>query len=250
MRRSVDVLLDHATRHAYRLNGGGCTSNTPLRHRVLFDGNATAITMSDNNLGRTQRNPISASPDVIFDFDHNSHVGLELISNSSLKKCSSATATTVLEKVDVIPISEERRRCIQWPRMWSWSWEMWACLGSLAAFLATVGLLRAYDGKSQPDWPYGITLNSAVSWLSTLTKGFLLVPLAACISQSIWIRYSSQAQSLANVAIYDSASRGPWGSFELIWTLQAKYYHTRVFIGPMLTISSDVLYVQVLSSPS
>jgi hypothetical protein len=106
---------------------------------------------------------------------------------------------------------------------WPWWWETWACIGSLASFLATAGLLAAFQGKSQPEWPYGITLNSAVSWLSTIIKGFLLVPSTTCISQSMWISYSKGSQSLDRLRIYDSASRGPWGSLELLWTLRARY---------------------------
>jgi hypothetical protein len=110
----------------------------------------------------------------------------------------------------------------RWPHGSSWWWEIWACTGSLIAFLATVGLLYAYDGKSQPSWPYGTTLNSAVSWLSSITKSLLLIPSASCISQSIWISYSSKAQKLDRLATYDAASRGPCGAFQLIWTLKAR----------------------------
>lgn len=105
---------------------------------------------------------------------------------------------------------------------WPWWWEFGACIGSAASFLAIVGLLCAFDGKAQPDWPYGATLNSAVSWLSTITKGFLIVPWAACISQSIWINYISEPQVLERLRIYDEASRGPWGAAELIWALKGR----------------------------
>lgn len=105
---------------------------------------------------------------------------------------------------------------------WPWWWEVGACVGSVASFLAMIGLLCAFDGKAQPDWPYGATLNSAVSWLSTITKGFLIVPWASCISQSIWISYMSEAQVLERLRIYDEASRGPWGAMELIWALKGR----------------------------
>jgi hypothetical protein len=66
-----------------------------------------------------------------------------------------------------------------------WGWEIAACLCSLTGFCGMVGLLVAFDGKSQPAWPYGVTLNSAVSLLSTVTKSPLLIPAGACISQSM-----------------------------------------------------------------
>jgi hypothetical protein len=64
-------------------------------------------------------------------------------------------------------------------KLGNWAWEAGSCICSLAIFLGMVGLLRAFDGKAQPDWPYGITLNSAVSFMVTMIKGFLLVPAAA-----------------------------------------------------------------------
>jgi len=102
-----------------------------------------------------------------------------------------------------------------------WGWETGACLCSLTAFFAIVGFLRAYDGQTQPEWPYGITLNSAISWLSVLTKGFLLVPAAACISQCAWVNLT-KSDSLRCLETYDSASRGPWGAIRLFWTLKAR----------------------------
>lgn len=111
----------------------------------------------------------------------------------------------------------------QWRRgLEEWGWETAACLLSLAGFLGTVGLLKAFDGKAQPSWPYGITLNSAVAVLSTVTKGLLLVPAAACISQSIWISYAESAHPLRTLTTYDAASRGPLGALHLIWRLKAR----------------------------
>jgi hypothetical protein len=103
-----------------------------------------------------------------------------------------------------------------------WYWEIGACLGSLAAFLSIFGLLKAYDGKTQPNWQYDITLNSVISWLAAIMKGMLLVPAASCISQSTWIYYTSRAHSLEILSTYDSASRGPWGSVQLLWALRAR----------------------------
>jgi hypothetical protein len=104
--------------------------------------------------------------------------------------------------------------------LYRWIWELSACTGSLLTFSAIIGLLLAFDGRPQPEWPYGITLNSALSWLSTITKSCLLVPAAECISQCIWISYTARPQKLDTVARFDAASRGPWGSLRLLWSLK------------------------------
>lgn len=106
--------------------------------------------------------------------------------------------------------------------LYTWGWEIGACIGSLVGFCAIVGLLIAYDGMSQPSWPYGITLNSATSFLVTLTKGFLLLPAASCISQSMWNSYSQGTQRLDNVEVYDAASRGPWGALQLLGSFRVR----------------------------
>jgi hypothetical protein len=104
-----------------------------------------------------------------------------------------------------------------------WGWEIAACLCSLTGFCGMVGLIVAFDGKSQPAWPYGVTLNSAVSLLSTVTKSLLLIPAAACISKSIWINYVKREHSLGILTTYDAASRGPWGAVQLFWALKSRY---------------------------
>jgi hypothetical protein len=113
-------------------------------------------------------------------------------------------------------------------KLGNWGWETGSCACSMAALFGLIGLLRAFDGKAQPDWPYGITLNSAMSFLSNMIKGFLLVPAAACISQSIWISYTMRSQPLDLLAVFDSASRGPWGAIELLWALKIRYSHVLI----------------------
>lgn len=107
-------------------------------------------------------------------------------------------------------------------RLHAWNWEIGACFGSLIGFCAVAGLLAAYDGKPQPAWPYGITLNSATSFLVTFTKGSLLLPAASCISQSMWSSYHQKAQRLDNVEVYDAASRGPWGAMQLLCSFRVR----------------------------
>jgi hypothetical protein len=61
-----------------------------------------------------------------------------------------------------------------------------------------------------------------------MMKGMLLVPAAAYISQSTWTYYGgtldskSKGHSLGVLLTYDSASRGPWGSVQLLWALRGR----------------------------
>jgi hypothetical protein len=150
------------------------------------------------------------------DFDHGPDIELRPLQTPDTTTVSTATADKVSGALDAI---EHRGR---WGRrLEEWGWETAACLLSIVGFLGTTGLLKAFDGKAQPSWPYGITLNSAVAVLSTITKDLLIVPAAACISQSIWISYAESAHPLRLLTTYDAASRGPLGALHLIWRLRA-----------------------------
>ena len=104
-----------------------------------------------------------------------------------------------------------------------WAVELVAFVASLASLIAIALVLNHYDGQARPDWPYNITLNSVLSWFTTLFKANLLVPIAACFGQATWIHYHSHSRPLTDVAIYDAASRGPLGALQLLWHLKAKY---------------------------
>lgn len=108
-------------------------------------------------------------------------------------------------------------------RFSEWGWEVIACFYSLAGFGGIVGLLIAFDGQSQPDWPYGITINAALALLATGTKRLLLVPATACIGQSIWTDTAKREYRMGLMSTYDAASRGPWGCLQLLWRLKSRY---------------------------
>ncbi|KAJ8113758.1 hypothetical protein OPT61_g4181 [Boeremia exigua] len=161
--------------------------------------------------------PDLAPPDFHVDFNHGPDIELRPLTTPDTRADSVSLADT---KPVVSNTIEDRG---QWRRfLEDWGWETAACLLSLGGFLGIVGLLKAFDGKAQPSWPYGITLNSAIAVLSTVTKGLLLVPAAACISQSIWISYAQSAHPLRTLTAYDAASRGPLGALNLIWRLRAQ----------------------------
>lgn len=68
----------------------------------------------------------------------------------------------------------------------------------------------------------GISVNSVVSWLGTIARMCLLVPLSNGLGQLKWNWYHDRERSLADMSIFDSASRGIHGSVQLIWRLKAR----------------------------
>lgn len=103
-----------------------------------------------------------------------------------------------------------------------WIWELLACCGSCICFFIVIAVLLAYDGRPQPEWPWNITINSIVSWFTTIMKACLLAAVTTSISQASWIHFRTQPHALIDMAVYDSASRGPLGSMYLLWNLKAR----------------------------
>ncbi|KAE8147078.1 hypothetical protein BDV25DRAFT_40756 [Aspergillus avenaceus] len=126
----------------------------------------------------------------------------------------------------------------RWSLIWSklydyWALEIASCLGSLGALIGIIVFLKCYDGRKLPDWPYGITINSVLSWLVQLLAALLLQPISASISQAKWINLNTSARPLAEISIYDLASRGPFGCFWLLWQTKLRHYSC---MGALITI--------------
>jgi hypothetical protein len=105
-----------------------------------------------------------------------------------------------------------------------WQWEFAAAIFSLSTLAALFSVLVSYDSKSLSSWNhvFGITFNNLITILSTLSRTALMVPVASCMSQLKWIHLVGAPVSLRNVQIFEDASRGPWGSLELIWRLHIR----------------------------
>lgn len=114
-------------------------------------------------------------------------------------------------------IGHARPQRIKWRKaavhLWLWEWLAW--LMALLAIAAIVGVLLAFDNKSIPEWPYGITLGALVSVLATIATVGLAEPLAAGLGQTKWIWYTKE-RGLADFELVDGASRGPIGSVWLV----------------------------------
>jgi hypothetical protein len=91
-------------------------------------------------------------------------------------------------------------------------------------FVAVVGVLISFDGKSLSTWDFvfNININTIIAVLSALSRTALLMPVASCISQLKWIHIIGASRRLYDIQMFDDASRGPWGSVVLIWNLHIK----------------------------
>jgi len=100
-----------------------------------------------------------------------------------------------------------------------WFYEVLSTIGSLSCFGTLVYVLALSDNNTQTRWFHNqLTLNSVVALLTTFIKSFMMVPVAAAISQQKWNWFSSTGRKLRDFGIFDEASRGPLGSFKLLFS--------------------------------
>ncbi|KAK6823461.1 hypothetical protein PG987_013718 [Apiospora arundinis] len=113
------------------------------------------------------------------------------------------------------PASSSAHRSVFW---WytEFAWLLIGFLG-LAGVLAVLGM---YDKKPTPRWPLGITINSLIALLTSLSRLAFMVPLVQGMSQLKWVWFSSKPRSLSDFQLYDEASRGPWGGLKILFKLK------------------------------
>jgi hypothetical protein len=98
--------------------------------------------------------------------------------------------------------------------------------GSLLAladpfYLVIVAVLGAYDGRSLPQMPMNITLNTFLAFFTTFTKAAFMTPISEALGQWKWNLFSpgssnTRGRPLADFQVLDAASRGTWGSWMLL----------------------------------
>ncbi|TRX88464.1 hypothetical protein FHL15_010654 [Xylaria flabelliformis] len=111
------------------------------------------------------------------------------------------------------PISISSKQHSQSPFfLLAWKGEIFSWLGSLAFFIAIVGILIYVKDKLLSDLQYlHITPNAIIGLLATFAQSLLLKPIDSAIGQVKWLR-SLQKRPIDDFRVIDAASRGPWGS--------------------------------------
>ncbi|KAF2013685.1 hypothetical protein BU24DRAFT_424693 [Aaosphaeria arxii CBS 175.79] len=119
-----------------------------------------------------------------------------------------------------------------------WYIEILSLIASVAAFGALIALLAVYDGKEQPDWT-NISLNTAISFLSMISKGLLLIPVSRALGQLKWSWVEEKSRPLSGLRTFDLASRGVIGCFDLIGLTKGLHLSTLGCLAVILALGFD-----------
>ena len=217
--------------------------NLPLTY------NDTHSLRHDASYGSQDAGWISYSAHDITDYrDH--HDAPDFVESTPAAQYPSGSSIQKLHSTDVVLNPLRKRPAFS---LRDWQWEFGASIFSFGCFAAVVGILARNDNRSLASWNFvfGVTLNTLIAVLSTLSRTALMVPVASCISQLKWIHLVGASRPLREVQVFDDASRGPWGSLELIWRLHIKTkLATWGSLITLLTLAMGPFAQQLLSYPS
>ena len=153
---------------------------------------------------------------------------LQGVDTSSERKHES---TSLLEteseaKPPRISVSEPRISGTQNPQVFgkrSWLFEVTGQLLAAVSLGILVVVLKVHQDKPIPKWPVGLTLNTIASIISTIFRSSLMISVTSALSQSGWLWYAQRPKPLRDICWFDSASRGPLGSLQLLWSIKFSY---------------------------
>ena len=127
-----------------------------------------------------------------------------------------------------------------------WWKELLASVVATGAIIVTFATLYHYQGKPLPEWPDRISINAVLSVYMLLLRAGVAVVVAAVLARQKWSWFGSD-RPLYDIALFDEATRGAWGSLRLIQRVHFRYLITSLgcLIGVMV-ILVDPLAQQIL----
>ncbi|KAJ9611536.1 hypothetical protein H2200_004720 [Cladophialophora chaetospira] len=105
------------------------------------------------------------------------------------------------------------------------------CVLALAALAAIVITLALHEGKTLPKWPSMISINSLIAVFTAILKAAMLLPIAEGLSEMKWMWFAT-SRPLTDLDRLDLASRGPWGSFLLVFMRP----NLLAYLGALVTV--------------
>ncbi|KAF2132206.1 hypothetical protein P153DRAFT_429386 [Dothidotthia symphoricarpi CBS 119687] len=121
----------------------------------------------------------------------------------------------------------------------TWLYEILSLVLAAFTLVGFMIVLAVYDRKPSPVVG-GITLNTVASFAATLFSMCLMVPVHNCLSQLGWTWLGKDYKSLNDLVEIDWASRGPWGSLQLL---------PRFLRSPLISVAATITIMSVGIGP-
>ncbi|KAF1978756.1 hypothetical protein BU23DRAFT_524254 [Bimuria novae-zelandiae CBS 107.79] len=125
----------------------------------------------------------------------------------------------------------------------SWSLSA-ACMAGICV------MLILYKDKNIPRWPLGLTLNAYISVLAKVASAALMLPVSEALGQLKWSWFQGDdSKKLWDFELFDSASRGPWGSFLLLIRTKGRTLAAGLAAITIFALALDPFFQQVVEYP-
>ena len=116
-----------------------------------------------------------------------------------------------------------------WTRMQeSWVMEFVALIVSACAIAAIAGLLSKYNAQKLPSWN-GVSINSLVSWLTTVAGICMGYVAGMSIAQLKWVWFAQEARKMEDMKLFNGAG-GVVGALELLLKLRVRCVDCQPFL--------------------
>jgi hypothetical protein len=91
---------------------------------------------------------------------------------------------------------------------------------ALGLVVALGVIFWSMDNKPLSNWNSHVSLSTSISILTTAYAMALMQGVSTFIGQSKWLHFKKRPRRLADLEIFDQASRGVWGSALLLTTVK------------------------------
>ncbi|KAJ5193145.1 hypothetical protein N7449_009287 [Penicillium cf. viridicatum] len=163
----------------------------------------------------------------------------------------SETDATTLHTQNPQTDTETKRPRFDWSG--SWAWEIGSVTLAVVGLVLLVAFLITINNAPYATGQYTVSPNTIVSIIITIIKAALLVSVSSCLGQLKWNLFQNPAP-LYHIQVIDQASRGPWGSLEvLLRGISGSRTGSLTYVGASLTVLAlvvDPFAQQILTFPS
>ncbi|KIX98246.1 uncharacterized protein Z520_06326 [Fonsecaea multimorphosa CBS 102226] len=119
----------------------------------------------------------------------------------------------------------------------AWGVETVGLLIAILAFIAIIITLAVHQGRPLPGWPHLISINALIAVFTAILKAALVLPVASGISKLKWLWFTKPREA-GDLEHFDSASKGPWGSFLLLLDLRGRHLAA---LGALITVLATAI---------
>lgn len=124
---------------------------------------------------------------------------------------------------------------------------------SAICMIGIVVTLLCLKDRPLHKWPLassGISLNTFVATLSRISSAALLLPVSEALGQLKWSWFfEGQSKKMWDFEIFDNASRGPWGAFQLLLRTKGRRLAALGAAIVLFALALDPFFQQLLDFP-